>query len=168
MLRSQSPAADVPNTHFLNRRDRHYPARRGSVHPDRIPDGITGIRIVSDTHIRIADFRIQRPVQPIGMHLGTPTLRFGITVVNFTIGRIAKIQPIVQKGIARAQENSPQDIRRNKKYESCPHGMQKPAKLFHNDYSRRREPSEITTSYTLGSWPYFSLNLFFAVAMKLS
>lgn len=83
MLRSQSPAADVPNTHFLNRRDGHYPARRDSVHPDRIPDGITGIRIVSDTHIRIADFRIQRPVQPIGMHLGTPTLRFGITVVNF-------------------------------------------------------------------------------------
>ena len=41
MLRSQSPAADVPNTHFLNRRDRHYPARRDSVHPDRIPDGIT-------------------------------------------------------------------------------------------------------------------------------
>lgn len=127
-----------------------------------------GMRIVSDTPVRIADFRIQHPVQPIGFHQGTPTLRFGITVVNFKIGRIAKIQPIVQKGIARAQENSPQDIRRNKKYESCPHGMQKPAKLFHNDYSRRREPSEITTSYTLGSWPYFSLNLFFAVAMKLS
>jgi len=33
---------------------------------------------------------------------------------------------MVQKGIARAQETSPQDIRRNKKYESCPHGMQKP------------------------------------------
>ena len=63
------------------------------------------------------------------MHLGTPTLRFGITVVNFKIGRIAKIQPIVQKGIARAQENSPQDI--------C-------AAIIEN-YSRR-EPSEITTS----------------------
>ena len=129
-----------------------------------------GMRIVSDTPVRIADFRIQHPVQPIGFHQGMPTLRFGIAVDN---SKSAGSQRSGRSynGVSRdAPENSPQGIRRNKNNRTGfpPAGNAATCELPHNNYSKRREPSEITTSYTLGSWPYFSLNLFFAVAMKLS